>query len=62
MFILIGTKTGKETSSFKRALLTMKPNEKIALRGPFGWLKIQDENLPIAMFASGVGITLSENS
>lgn len=56
-FILIGTRTGKEISSFKKALLTMKPNEKVALRGPFGWLKIQDETTPIVMFASGVGIT-----
>lgn len=56
-FILIGTRTGKEISSFKRFLLTMKPNEKVALRGPFGSLKIQDETSPIVMFASGVGIT-----
>jgi len=56
-FILLGTRTGKEISSFKQALLTMKPNEKISVRGPFGWLKIQDETSPIVMFASGVGIT-----
>lgn len=54
-FILVGTRTRKEISSFKQALLTMKPNEKVALRGPFGWLKIQDETSPIVM--SGVGIT-----
>ena len=57
-FILLGTRTGKEISSFKQALLTMKPNEKVALRGPFGWLKIQDETSPIVMFANGVGIAL----
>lgn len=42
-YILVGTRTGKEISSFKQALLTVKPNEKISVRGPFGWLKIQDE-------------------
>lgn len=56
-FILIGTRTGKEISGFKQALLTMEPNEKVTMRGPFGWLKIQDETSPIVMFASGVGIT-----
>lgn len=56
-FILLGTRTGKEISSFKQALLTMSPNEKITLRGPFGWFKIQNETSPIVMFASDVGIT-----
>lgn len=56
-FILIGTRTGKEISSFKKAFLTMVPNEKVALRGPFGWFKIQDETSPIVIFAGGVGIT-----
>ena len=56
-FILIGTRTGEEISSFKQALLTKMPNEKVTMRGPFGWLKIQDETSPIVMFASGVGIT-----
>lgn len=56
-FILVGTRTGKEISSFKQSLLMMKPNEKVALRGPFGWLKIQDETSPIVMFPSRVGIT-----
>ena len=56
-FLLIGTRTGKETSSFKKALLSMQPGEKITIRGPFGWMKVKDETSPIVMFASGVGIT-----
>lgn len=56
-FLMIGTRTGKDISGFKKALITMKPNEKISLRGPFGWLKIKDETSPIVLFASGVGVT-----
>lgn len=56
-FLMIGTRTGKNISGFKKALITMKPNEKISLRGPFGWLKIKDETSPIVLFASGVGVT-----
>lgn len=56
-FLLIGTRTGKETSSFKKALLNMRPGEKITIRGPFGWMKVKDETSPFVMFASGVGIT-----
>ncbi|MFL2133517.1 FAD-dependent oxidoreductase [Desemzia sp. FAM 24101] len=56
-FLLIGTRMGKETSSFKQTLVNMQPGEKITLRGPFGWMKVKDETSPIVMFASGVGIT-----
>lgn len=56
-FLLIGTRTGKETSSFKKTLVNMRPGEKITIRGPFGWMKVKDETSPIVMFASGVGIT-----
>ncbi len=56
-FILLGTRTGKDVSSYKQVLLSMKRGDKVAIRGPFGWFKIQDEYSPIVMFASGVGIT-----
>jgi len=55
--ILLGTRTGKEKSSFKKELLTMKAGEKVGVRGPFGWFKVQDETSPIVLFAGGVGIT-----
>lgn len=56
-FLLIGTRTGKDISSFKKNLVNMQPGEKITIRGPFGWMKVKDETSPIVMFASGVGIT-----
>ncbi|MBM6614985.1 FAD-dependent oxidoreductase [Desemzia sp. RIT804] len=56
-FIMIGTRTGKEISSFKQAMLSMEPGEKVTLRGPFGWFKIKDETSPVVLFASGVGVT-----
>lgn len=56
-FMLIGTRTGKVMSSFKKAMLTMKEGDKVAIRGPFGWFKLQDETSPLVMFAGGVGIT-----
>lgn len=55
--LLLGTRTGKEKSSFKKALLEMEAGEKISIRGPFGWFKLQDETSPIVLFASGVGVT-----
>jgi len=55
--ILLGTRTGKEVSSFKKNLIEMKAGEKVGVRGPFGWFKIADKKSPIVMIASGVGIT-----
>jgi len=56
-FMLIGTRTGREISSFKSALTGMKKGEKISVRGPFGWFKVMDNKTPIVMIAGGVGIT-----
>jgi ferredoxin-NADP reductase len=56
-FVLLGTRTGKEISSFKQALLGMKKGERVSIRGPFGWFKLQDESSPMVLFASGVGVT-----
>lgn len=55
--LLLGTKTGNNVSSYKKALFSMKPGEKVKLRGPFGDFLIQDEVSPMVFFASGVGIT-----
>ena len=55
--IILGTRTGKTASSFKSALINMQPGEKVAVRGPFGWFKIQDETTPLVLIAGGVGIT-----
>ena len=56
-YFMIGTRTGKEPSSFKKQLIGMKKGDKVQVRGPFGWFKVQDSSTPIVLFASGVGIT-----
>lgn len=56
-YLMIGTRTGKETSGFKQVLLSMKPGEKVRVRGPFGWFKLQDASSPLIFVAGGVGIT-----
>lgn len=55
--ILLGTRTGKEVSSFKEVLLNMKAGEKVKMRGPFGWFYLMNNTAPIVMIALGVGIT-----
>lgn len=56
-YMLIGTRTGKDVSSFKENLIQMKAGERIGVRGPFGWFKIIDTTSPLVLIASGVGIT-----
>lgn len=55
--MIIGTRTGREPSSFKKELISMKKGEEVYIRGPFGWFKVQDSFSPIVMVAGGVGIT-----
>jgi ferredoxin-NADP reductase len=55
--LLFGTRTGKETSAFKKVLLSLKPGDPVSVQGPFGWFRIRDEHSPIVLFAGGVGIT-----
>jgi len=55
--IILGTRTGKEISSYKREMISMQKGERILINGPFGWFKIQDNSSPIVMIAGGVGIT-----
>lgn len=56
-FMLLGTRTGKQASSFKQELISMQKGEKVAITGPFGWFRIRDNVSPLVLFASGVGIT-----
>lgn len=56
-FLLLGTRTKSQISSFKKELLSMQPGEKVAITGPFGEFRIKDKVSPIVMFASGVGVT-----
>lgn len=54
---MFGTKTGKETSAFKKALLSLKPGDSVSVQGAFGWFRVRDEHSPIVLFAGGLGIT-----
>ena len=56
-YMLLGMRTGKEISSFKKVLLGMKKGEQVSIKGPFGWFKIRDNTSPLVLFANGVGIT-----
>lgn len=55
--MMIGTRTGENISGFKKELIGMKTGDKVSIRGPFGWFKLQDDVSPLVMFASGVGVT-----
>lgn len=55
--VIIGTRTGKNISNFKKELISMEKGERVNLRGPFGWFKVKDNTSPIVMIAGGVGIT-----
>ncbi len=55
--LLFGTRTGKQTSAFKKVLLNLQPGDPVSLMGPFGWFRIRDDRSPIVLFAGGVGIT-----
>lgn len=56
-YMMIGTRTGKQISSFKKALISLKQGDEISISGPFGWFKLQDKTSPLVLIASGVGIT-----
>ncbi|MEX1307228.1 MAG: FAD-dependent oxidoreductase [Eubacteriales bacterium] len=55
--IRIGTRLSSPPSGFKQTLLDLKPNDTVALRGPFGWYTLKDNNSPIVLIAGGTGIT-----
>lgn len=55
--ILLGTRTGKNISSYKDVLLNMSPGELIKVRGPFGWFKVRDDKSPVVFIALGIGVT-----
>ncbi len=55
--LILGTRTGKQMSSYKAALLSMKPGERVRLRGPMGGFVVKDQTSPMVFIAGGVGIT-----
>lgn len=56
-FLQIGTRTGKEISSYKKHLTLLKKGEKVKMIGPLGGFKIKDNKTPIILIAGGIGIT-----
>jgi ferredoxin-NADP reductase len=56
-FVIIGTRTGEIASGFKKTLTSLKMGEKVNLRGPFGWYKLNKDVKQVVMAATGVGIT-----
>jgi len=55
--MMIGTRIGEKISSYKKNLTSLKKNDKVSVRGPFGWFYLQDDTTHLVMIASGVGIT-----
>lgn len=55
--LLIGFRTGKEISSFKKEMISLKEGDKIGFDGPRGSFKLQDKTSPVILVAGGVGIT-----
>ncbi len=55
--IRIGTRIGPDPSAYKAVLRDLAPGNRIDMRGPFGWFKLQDVTSPIVMIAGGIGIT-----
>ncbi len=55
--ILLGTRTGKNISHFKKKLIHMKKGSLLKMRGPFGWFTLKDHASPLVMIGMGVGIT-----
>ena len=55
----MGTRTRQhgEPSSFKANVQTLVPGEEIQILGPLGKFTLKDEDKPLVLFASGVGIT-----
>lgn len=54
-FLRIITRTGKQPSEYKQALIDMKLGHEITLRGPFGWFKLPPKPAPIVIIVGGVG-------
>lgn len=55
--IMFGTRTRHRPSEFKKVLLSLLPDDVVAMQGAFGWFRIRDDVSPIVIYAGGVGIT-----
>lgn len=55
--IKIGFKLAKNYSDYKNKLISLNKGDSIQIKGPMGSFKLKNDNKPIILFASGVGIT-----
>jgi ferredoxin-NADP reductase len=56
--LMLTTKLADPSSTFKKALLALKPSQEIAIRGPFGHFILPEiATSPIVFLGGGVGIT-----
>lgn len=56
-YILLGFRTGRKLSNYKRFLIEEGVGKDIKIRGPFGPFRLRADKRPIVLYASGVGIT-----
>ncbi len=54
-FLRIITRTGKNISNYKQALINFDIGDKMTLIGPFGWFKLPINPAPIVIIVGGVG-------
>lgn len=56
-YILLGFRTGPTPSPFKKYVIEKGVGKKVKIKGPYGIFKLKEDDRPIVLFASGVGIT-----
>ena len=55
--ILLGFRTGPVPSPYKKYVIEKGVGKKVKIKGPFGAFRLKDDDRPIVLFASGVGVT-----
>lgn len=55
--VRIATRIQENPSSFKQALMALKPGDKMTLRGPFGPFYLDGSRKPVVLISAGIGIT-----
>lgn len=56
-YILLGFRTGPTPSPYKKYVIEKGAGKKVKIKGPYGIFKLKDDDRPVVLFASGVGIT-----
>lgn len=56
--ILFGTRSrGERISDFKKVFLNLKPGDEVEVSNPMGKFTVRDQQSPLVLYASGVGVT-----